>query len=222
MSETSTKPPGRSRGRPRDPGLRVRILEAAQAEFLDEGLDGARVERIASRAGTSKMTLYQYFASKTALFQEVRNSLLIGGLPQAEQFAEDAGPKEVLLVVAKHYLKAITAPATIQQIHLLCQPHARDRPAAMAFLNSGPEAAVRQVASLLQRYCDQGVLAIPSPAMAAEQFLAMVRGNEHMRALLSLQPGRDERALDTYLSSCVDLLLRSFPPASSGDPDDYE
>lgn len=210
MTAKRENPSGRGRGRPRDAGLRERILEAAEAEFLDEGLEGARMERIALRAGTSKMALYQHFASKMVLFHEVRNNLLIDHLPQVEQFSPDAAPREVLIEIARHYLKAITAPATIQQLHLLCQPRAKDVRAAAAFFDSGPQAAVHQVETLLQQYCDRGVFAIPSSRMAAEQFLAMVRGNEHMRALLDLQPGRDAQALDIYLASCVDLFVRAF------------
>ncbi|GEK67900.1 TetR/AcrR family transcriptional regulator [Paracoccus denitrificans] len=210
MAAKQESPAGRGRGKPRDAGLRERILKAAEAEFLDEGLEGARMERIAMRAGTSKMALYQHFASKMVLFHQVRNNLLIDHLPHVDQFPLDAEPRQVLAQIAKRYLKAITAAATIQQLHLLCQPRARDVRAATAFFDTGPQAAVRQVDALLQRYCDQGVFAIPAPRMAAEQFLAMVRGNEHMRALLDLPPGRDEQALDIYLASCVDLFMRAF------------
>lgn len=46
------------------------ILHAALEVFSDQGLAGARVEDIASRAGVSKGTLYLYFASKEELFRE--------------------------------------------------------------------------------------------------------------------------------------------------------
>jgi AcrR family transcriptional regulator len=47
---------------------RARILEAATAEFAHYGLGGARVDRIAKRAGANKRMLYYYFGSKEALF----------------------------------------------------------------------------------------------------------------------------------------------------------
>jgi AcrR family transcriptional regulator len=53
----------------RDPErTRVRILDAATQEFARYGLGGARVERIASRAGANKRMLYYYFGSKDKLF----------------------------------------------------------------------------------------------------------------------------------------------------------
>lgn len=47
------------------------ILQAATAEFSDAGLAGARVERIAERAGVNKRLLYYYFSSKDDLFLAV-------------------------------------------------------------------------------------------------------------------------------------------------------
>lgn len=50
---------------------RERILRAALAEFSRHGLGGARVDRIASRAGANKRMLYYYFGNKDALFLAV-------------------------------------------------------------------------------------------------------------------------------------------------------
>ena len=47
---------------------RERILRAATAEFARHGLGGARVDRIAERAGANKRMLYYYFGNKDALF----------------------------------------------------------------------------------------------------------------------------------------------------------
>ncbi len=47
---------------------RQRILAAALEEFSRYGLGGARVDRIAARAGANKRMLYYYFGSKENLF----------------------------------------------------------------------------------------------------------------------------------------------------------
>jgi AcrR family transcriptional regulator len=53
----------------RDPErTRQKILGAATAEFARHGLGGARVDRIAERAGANKRMLYYYFGSKENLF----------------------------------------------------------------------------------------------------------------------------------------------------------
>ena len=56
----------------RDPEqTRQRILEAAKGEFARVGLGGARVDRIAQKAGANKRMLYYYFGNKEDLFLAV-------------------------------------------------------------------------------------------------------------------------------------------------------
>lgn len=62
MSEAATTKNG---------GTREKIFCAATTEFARHGLAGARVDRIASRAGANKRMLYHYFGSKEALFLAV-------------------------------------------------------------------------------------------------------------------------------------------------------
>jgi AcrR family transcriptional regulator len=47
---------------------KARILEAAVTEFAAHGLAGARVDRLAERAGANKERIYANFGSKEALF----------------------------------------------------------------------------------------------------------------------------------------------------------
>ncbi|RYH08286.1 TetR family transcriptional regulator [Tropicimonas sp. IMCC6043] len=50
---------------------RAAILDAARAEFAENGLGGGRIDAIADRAGINKAMIYHYFGSKDALFAEV-------------------------------------------------------------------------------------------------------------------------------------------------------
>jgi len=47
------------------------ILDAALSVFAEHGIDAAKLEEIAARAGVSKGTIYLYFPSKEELFREV-------------------------------------------------------------------------------------------------------------------------------------------------------
>jgi AcrR family transcriptional regulator len=48
-----------------------RLLDAAFAEFVEVGLAGARVDRIARAASANKQAIYAYFGSKELLFDAV-------------------------------------------------------------------------------------------------------------------------------------------------------
>ncbi|MEU6250516.1 TetR family transcriptional regulator [Glycomyces sp. NPDC047010] len=50
---------------------RDRILAAARSEFARYGIAGARIDRIAKTAKTSKERVYAYFKSKEALYRHV-------------------------------------------------------------------------------------------------------------------------------------------------------
>ncbi|MGA7965068.1 MAG: TetR/AcrR family transcriptional regulator, partial [Gammaproteobacteria bacterium] len=57
---------------------RARILETAQIEFVTNGLNGARVDRIAEQAGVNKNLIYHYFGSKDDLYLEVLEGIYTG------------------------------------------------------------------------------------------------------------------------------------------------
>ena len=77
---------------------RAAILAAARTEFSAKGLSGARVKKIAERAGVNKQLLYYYFGAKDDLYRaaleavyaeirELERGLNLGDLPPAEAMA---------------------------------------------------------------------------------------------------------------------------------------
>jgi AcrR family transcriptional regulator len=60
--------------RKRDPErTREKILDAATAEFSDRGFAGARVARIAARAGVNKQLIAYYFGGKEGLYRAIED-----------------------------------------------------------------------------------------------------------------------------------------------------
>jgi len=57
-------------------GVRERIVDAAMSEFALYGIAGARMDRIAKRARTSKERVYTYFPSKEALYTQTASAQL--------------------------------------------------------------------------------------------------------------------------------------------------
>jgi AcrR family transcriptional regulator len=66
----SATPAGEPRQRDADRS-RQGLLAAARDEFAEHGLGGARVDRIAERAGVDKRLIYHYFEGKDSLFLAV-------------------------------------------------------------------------------------------------------------------------------------------------------
>ncbi len=59
--------PRRRRGRRPAPEVRTEILEAAADLLFAEGMGAFTIEKVASRSGASKMTIYKWWPSKGAL-----------------------------------------------------------------------------------------------------------------------------------------------------------
>jgi AcrR family transcriptional regulator len=84
----------RPRGRPRAEPVeaqRRRILDAARAEFTNEGYDGATVARIAKAAGVARPVVYEAVGDKEALLRAVAEEMtdqLVAAFD--ERFAEPA------------------------------------------------------------------------------------------------------------------------------------
>lgn len=56
--------------------LRARILETAEALFLERGIESTAMGDIASRLGVSRVTIYRYFANRDEIAVEVQVRML--------------------------------------------------------------------------------------------------------------------------------------------------
>jgi AcrR family transcriptional regulator len=73
---------------------RQRLLDAAVREYSEHGPLGARVDRVAERAGINKERIYQYFGNKQKLFSAVLEqemTKLAAAVPLTEEQAGDLG-----------------------------------------------------------------------------------------------------------------------------------
>jgi AcrR family transcriptional regulator len=62
--------------RPADPNTKVELLRAAEATFVEHGLDRAKVDDITARAGCSHGAFYLHFESKEDAFRQIVETFL--------------------------------------------------------------------------------------------------------------------------------------------------
>lgn len=67
-----------------------RLLDAAGEEFASFGFAGARIDRIAVRAGVNKERIYPYFGNKAGLFEAVISRQMEKGLDEVPLTGEGA------------------------------------------------------------------------------------------------------------------------------------
>ena len=66
----------------KDQSTEQKILAAAKEIFVEKGMDGARMQDIADRAGINKALLHYYFRNKEKLFETVFVEAAVGFLPK--------------------------------------------------------------------------------------------------------------------------------------------
>lgn len=95
---------------------RARILETAQVEFVTNGLNGARVDRIAEQAGVNKNLIYHYFGSKDDLYLEVLEAIYAGlRARQQDEDLRDKPPVEAMAqLVANTFDHFVATPELIR------------------------------------------------------------------------------------------------------------
>jgi TetR/AcrR family transcriptional regulator len=94
MSLADTFPDSSRRQGDEPEGTRAALLKAARAAFAEGGLEGARVDDIARRAGINKQLVYHYFGSKDGLYTAVLEAVYHEIREQEAALRLDALPAE--------------------------------------------------------------------------------------------------------------------------------
>lgn len=71
-----------------------KIFDAAHEVFTQKGMDGAKMQEIADRAGINKALLHYYYRSKEKLYETVAKAVLGKAVPVIRQMFEGNQPME--------------------------------------------------------------------------------------------------------------------------------
>jgi len=209
---TDTLPPPAAASRKPD-----QILKAAHAVFLEQGYGAASMDAIAREAGVSKATLYAHFASKHELFAAIVASACRG----FEQLAAMSPPPDdlraALMQAGGTLLRFILNPDVNRVYRSVVAEAARFPELGRAMYEAGPGQGRAHLARFFAAATERGVLAVPDPELAAEQFGAMIIGHMKMRLELGLEIPSEER-IERGLRSGVEAFLRAYAVPAAPTP----
>lgn len=187
---------------------RAAIIDAAVESFLGHGFEATRMDRLAARAGVSKRTLYNHFASKEALFAAVVKHLYEELLaPGQIEPVEDLAPVEGLRVFARRLLAHLRSPRVLALLKLVVAEHTRFPSLTSLFYQHGKQPALRQLTAMLRHWQASGQLRCEEPELAAVQFLGLVKEGLFWPLLLGSQPPRED---ETTIEAAVRAFLRLY------------
>lgn len=177
---------------------------------------------VIARSGGSRKTLYDYFGNKEGLFLatiEHHSAKTTSRLVELGMKSDE--PEKALFEAGKAFLTAILAPDMLAMYRITIAEAFRFPKIGNTFLHEGPDRAYDQVANYLKRQTEAGRLKIDDPAAAARQFVAMIRGDMHRRALLVPDYSPTKSEIDRHVRSVVKTFLYGVgrnPSAKNKNP----
>ena len=189
------------------------ILAAAKRSFLAAGFGAVSMDTIAREAGVSKATVYAHFAGKEELFGAVI------GRECEHYFARfsvrELDPREVrtsLIVLGRRFLELLLSPDALALHRIILAEVTRFPVLGEVFWRAGPERERAQIEAFLKRAIASGTLTPADTRLAAEQFVALIRGDIQLRHLLRLEGDADRRGIGAAVDDAVATFLRAFEP----------
>ncbi|MFD0683889.1 TetR/AcrR family transcriptional regulator [Actinomadura fibrosa] len=153
---------------------RAAIVRAARRRFLEQGFS-AGMDHIAAEAGVSKVTVYNHFASKEELFNEVVTDALEQALGRTVRAMGErlrtGDLEDILTATAREWVEGIAQPEVLALRALITAEARRFPDLGRAWREQGPDRFAEPLAAALGARDD---LDIPDMDLALVQFYALV------------------------------------------------
>lgn len=189
---------------------RKQIVEAAIAEFQENGYAGTSMDRISERAQVSKRTVYNHFESKDILFKAIHQSLADQINSALEIKYDPQKPiREALTELGWAEGELMTSPCFMSLARMVLSEAIRE-PDLAADMNARMT-KLSVFADFMERATAEGRLTVDDPAVAAEQFLGLIKSRAFFPNIYAARvPSREE--VDRIVDESVDLFLARYAP----------
>lgn len=165
---------------PRAERKREAIVRAARSLFLREGF-GVGMDAIAAEAGVSKVTVYNHFGNKEALFVAVIAGALDEPLDASSSVAaldgltEADDLREAFLNVARAWVDVVRNDQEMTALrHLVAREIHRFPSLGEAWGQRGPEGHHPAIAGALRELAERGRLSVPDMETAVIQLYSLL------------------------------------------------
>ncbi|MFI1733731.1 TetR/AcrR family transcriptional regulator [Streptomyces acidicola] len=194
---------------------RAAIITAARETFLQEGFS-AGMDLIAARAGVSKVTVYNHFGSKEALFTAAiagaLDAPLSGTLVAAiDQLADADDLRTALTDAARAWVAGVRDnPDVLAMRNLVARELHRFPGLGTAWQHQAPGRHHPAVAGALEQLVAKGRLAIPDMEVAIIQLYSLLL-YPHM-VFSTYGTELDADLTDRLISQGVEMFLHHYAP----------
>lgn len=189
------------------------ILNSALSVFLEQGYERASMDSVAKKAGCSKPTLYNYFASKESLFESVvrtySTNYLMGAASELNVRDNDSFTlSEKLQYFGEGMLSVITSDWKALQLYRLVVGEAGHSDIGELFYQSGVRESMNALAGLMEQHIGKGDLTGDNAALRAKQFSALLKAEVDELLLRRQIPDYTEHEVTMMVKSAVELFVK--------------
>ncbi len=205
MSSDSSKKPGRPIVTPK----RAAIIAAAGKSFLTKGFAATSIEQVAADAGVSKVTIYNHFGDKRALFAaSVHHECAVMRANFAIEPAPAGTLRERLTAIGEAMVAFLSREELVRFDRRIAAETETEPTIGEAFLSAGPHRMRAAFAALLETMVAGGELDIADTEIAVEQFVSMCKGMGDLERRFGQPPDpeRDRRRID----GAVEVFCRAY------------
>ena len=154
------------------------IVQAAREAFVREGFS-VGMDVIAAEAGVSKVTVYNHFGSKEALFLEIIGEALEQALGAAVEgatarLARREDLRDALVWTSRAWVEGMTHPDMVALRHLVVNEVRRFPELGAAWQKNGPSRAAPALTEAFRELIAEGRLDMPNVDVAIIQLYALV------------------------------------------------
>lgn len=195
---------------------RLAIVAAGRELFLERGYAATTCADVVARSGGSLATLYALFGAKRGLFEAILRDHAESVMQPLAVEAVAGDPEQGLLAVGRRYLEGVLEPSAAAWWRAICAeaPHAPELREVFLSEEGGP--LQKALAIYLAEKVQQGQLELADPVLAAGQFLALVRGPLHHRAIAGDSTRVTRAEIERQVRSAVQLFVHGCLPRAAG------
>ena len=189
---------------------RTAIVDAALAEFSENGFAATSMDRVAARANVSKRTVYNHFPSKDTLFEALTQEWLESAVQSLEQpYNPHESLEHQLKQIALSELDALKSARFLELARVSLVEYTRSPEkarVAYAKFRQNENGLIRW----LRHAAQDGRLKIEDATFSAEQFTSLIKAFAFWPQVIADEPAPGEMEREAIVDSAVAMFLNHY------------
>ncbi len=196
----------KKRGRPFDPSKLRLVVDTAKKMFSESGFERTTIDAISEACGVTKKTIYNHFNSKEELFGATILDKVNEQFSINSSDLNELNPREGLTIIANQFLGLIRKDEVLGAHRTMFACATSHSELCNTFYKNAPLTVHAEVTRYLAK-CKS--LNIRNPELAADQFLSLFLGLDHIKCMLGFEKP-DKSKDQTLVKNNVDFFIAGY------------